>query len=141
MQSSKRILYSVISSQVLTEETFHSFLTQVEEILNSRPLTYVPDNNFLIYRPHKSLPSLLLITKDCNKDWKKCVTRSQQFWTRLLRKFIPTMARRPKWIKDQKPLEVGHLVRILEDMTPRGIWPVGIVEKLFDSSDGKVKNS
>ena len=61
--------------------------------------------------------------------------------TRLLREFIPTMARRPKWIKDQKPLEVGSLVWILEDMTPRGIWPVGIVEKLSHSNDGKVRSS
>ncbi|XP_075254923.1 uncharacterized protein LOC142346293 [Convolutriloba macropyga] len=149
VQSSKRILYSVIGSQMLTEETFHSFLTQVEEILNSRPLTYVPDNglsyqpitpnHFLIGRPHKRLPSILSITKDYNKDWKRCNTLSHQFWTRLLREFIPTMARRPTWIKDQKPLEVGSLVWILEDMTPRGIWPVGIVEKLSHSNDGKVR--
>ena len=135
---------------MLTEETFHSFLTQVEEILNSRPLTYVPDNglsyqpitpnHFLIGRPHKRLPSILSITKDYNKDWKRCITLSHQFWTRLLREFIPTMARKPKWIKDQKPLEVGSLVWILEDMTPRGIWPVGIVEKLSHSNDGKVRS-
>ena len=43
VQSSKPIPYSVIGSQMLTEETVHSFLTQVEEILNSRPVTYVPD--------------------------------------------------------------------------------------------------
>ena len=58
----------------------------------------------------------------------------------LLREFIPTMARRPKWIKDQKPLEVGNLVWILEYMTPWGIWPVGIVEKLSHSNDGKVRS-
>ena len=50
------------------------------------------------------------------------------------------MARRPKWIKDLKPLEVGSLVWILEDMTPRGIWPIGIVEKLPHSNDGKVRS-
>ena len=110
VQSSKQILFSAIGSQLLTEETFHSFLTQVQEILNSRPLTYVPDtglsyqpttsNHFLIGRPHKRFPSILSITKDYNKDWKKWSPLSHQFWTRLLREFIPTMARRPKWIKD-----------------------------------------
>ena len=50
------------------------------------------------------------------------------------------MARRPKSIKDQKPLEVGSLVWISEDMTPRGIWPVGIVEKWSHSNDGKVRS-
>ena len=99
---------------MLTEETFNSILTQGDENLNSRPLTYVPENglsyqqftpnNFLIDWPHKSLPLLLWIKKVYNKDWKKCFTLSQQFWTRLLRESIPTMARRPKWIKDQRPL-------------------------------------
>ena len=49
------------------------------------------------------------------------------------------MARRPKWIKNQKPLEVGQLVWLLEDMTPRGIWAVGLEQKLVNSSDGKVR--
>ena len=39
VQSSKRILFSVIGSQMLTDETFHSLLAQVEEILNGRHLT------------------------------------------------------------------------------------------------------
>ncbi|XP_075243817.1 uncharacterized protein LOC142338069 [Convolutriloba macropyga] len=135
---------------MLTEETFHSFLTQVEENLNSRLLTDVSDNglsyqpitpnHFLIGRPHKLLPSILSITKDYNKDWKKCIALSHQIWTRRLREFIPTMARRSKWIKDQKPLEVGSLVWILEDRTPQGIWLVAIVEKLSHSNDGKVRS-
>ena len=49
MQSSNQFLYSVIGSQKLTEETFHSFSTQVE-ILNGRSLTYVSDNG-LSYQP------------------------------------------------------------------------------------------
>ena len=65
VQSPKQIFYSVIGSQMLTEREFHSFLTQAEKILNSRPLTYVPDRNFsyqpitqnifLVGRLHKSL--------------------------------------------------------------------------------------
>ena len=139
----------MIGSQMLTEETFHSFLTQVEEILNSRPLTYVSDNglsyqptmpnHFLIDRPHKRLPSILSIDKNCNKDWKKCITLLHQFWTRLLREFIRTMAGRPKWINDQKPLEVDRFVWILKDLSPWGICPVGIVEKLSHSNYGKVR--
>ena len=150
VQSPIQILYSVIGFQILTEGDFHSFLTQVEKILNSRPLTYIPDNhlsyqpitqnNFLIGRLHKNLPSSMSITKDYNKDWKKCTTLSQQFWTRLLREFISTMARRSKWIKNQKPLEVGQLVWLLEDMTPRGIWAVGIEQKLVHRNDGKVRS-
>ena len=50
------------------------------------------------------------------------------------------MARRPKWIKYQKTLEVGSVVWILEDMIPRGIWPVGIVEMLSYSNVGKVSS-
>ena len=41
------------------------------------------------------------------------------------------MAGRPKWMNDQKPLEVGCPVWILGDMTPRGIRPVVLWKSCF----------
>ena len=100
MPSTKQILYSVIASEMLTEESFYSFLPKLKKF-STVGLIYVPDNSlshqpittkyFLIGRAHKSLLSLLSITKDYNKDWKKCFALSQKLWTRLLRVFITTM--------------------------------------------------
>ena len=127
---------------LVPNSSIRNLLQQAPDLLSGQ--RFVLSTNHPKIFPYRStpqnFPSLLYMTNDYNKDWRKCITFSQQFWTRHLREFIPTMARRRKWIKDKKPLEVSHLVWILEDMTPRGIWPLDILEKMFHSIVEKIRS-
>ena len=75
IRSVKRILKSLVGERVLTDDQLHTFLLEVEAILNSRPLTPVtldPDNrepltpnHLLKLCPTTQLPPALSNAEDC----------------------------------------------------------------------------
>ena len=62
------------------------------------------------------------------------------FWTRLLKEYLPTLRQRQKWHSTVDGIEVGDIVWILENNTPRGIWPVGRVQKVNKGKDNVVRS-
>ena len=52
-----------------------------------------------------------------------------EFWTRLLKEYLPTLRQRGKGHSTVDGIEVGEMVWILENNTPRGIGAVGRVQK------------
>ena len=63
-----------------------------------------------------------------------------KFWTRLLKEYLPTLRQRQKWHSTVDGIEVGDMVWILENNTPRGIWPIGRVQKLIKGKDNVVRS-
>ena len=62
-------------------------------------------------------------------------------WQRLLHEITPQMIGRPKWNKHDSQLkEEEYLVWILNDNCPRGVRPLGIVEKTHTGPDGVVRS-
>ena len=93
-----------------------------------RPFVYAPAAAF--YEASTS--------KRSKKSWKRAKDRLDSFWRCLLQEYAPTLIRRTKWTQPEEPLEKDDLVWILEDLTPRGIWPLGRVVEVFTGSDGIV---
>ena len=58
---------------------------------------------------------------------------------RFLNEYVPTLQKRSKWSSEKPNLEVGDLVWLLKDYTPRGVWPVGRVLDTNISKDGLVR--
>ena len=58
------------------------------------------------------------------------------FWDRFLKEYLPTLHHRSKWNQDQHLLQVGDIVWVLKDLTPRGIWPLGRIVSLHPGPDG-----
>ena len=44
IRSTRRILCALMKEQVVTDEVLNTLMTEVESVLNSRPLTFDPDN-------------------------------------------------------------------------------------------------
>ena len=57
-------------------------------------------------------------------------------WKRWLREYVPSLQQRSKWLCEKRPLEVGSLVLVVDDIQPRERWPLAVVTAAPLSGDG-----
>ena len=75
-----------------------------------------------------------------SRSWKSAQELASHFWNRFLREYIPNQQTRSKWNKTSENLKVNDLVWLLEDFTPRGLWPRAKVIEIYPGSDGVVRS-
>ena len=154
VRSVKTTLNAIIMNEVivLNDYTLMTVLTEVEAIVNSRPLTPVSDdatdlealtpNHFIMGRASTLLPTCL--TYDDNvtprKRWEQVQSITQQFWDRWRREYLPTLTIRNKWTQPSKDVQVGDLVLIKDSSQAlvRGKWSLGRIKQVFPGQDGCV---
>jgi transposase InsO family protein len=149
VRSVKSVIGKVLYERALREETLRSFLTEAEQIINSRPLTYVPldseadpaltPNDFLLQSSNGLKEKWDFPEKLLRKQWKISQELADHFWNRWIREFAPTILKRPKWFEDERPLAVGDVVVVLDEKTARNNWVKGRVVELIPSNDGKIR--
>ena len=152
VQIFKLSLYKVIGSRTLSYETLATFTTEIESTMNSRPLTNVSDdikddlpltpNHFLLGRGTPNLPPGIFKDKDLSlsKSWKASQLLADHFWNRFLREYLPGQQKRSKWTSATSNLQPDDMVWMLEDFTPRGLWPLAKVVETFPGQDGIVRS-
>ena len=152
VQIFKLSLYKVIGSRTLSYETLATFTTEIESTMNSRPLTNVSDdikddlpltpNHFLLGRGTPNLPPGIFKDKDLSlsKSWKASQLLADHFWNRFLREYLPGQQKRSKWTSATSNLQPDDMVWMLEDFTPRGLWPLAKVVETFPGQDGIVSS-
>ena len=121
----------VLQNRTVTEEVFRSVLTGVEALVNRRPLTHMsvypidPEPitlfHFLLGRPNAS-GSIDVIDPTQSTRRNAGDRLVAQCWNRLVRKVLPVKIERPKWLKEQKNLEIGDLVLISDKDAGLGDW-------------------
>ena len=146
----RRLLTSLVREQTLTDEVLHTVLTNIEYIINDRPIIPVYDdpdqpialrpNDLLLLRAGEGLP-----IGDCSlreyytKRWRQAHHLSNVFWKRWLKEYVPTLQAASKWFLPHRNLKEGDLVLIHKADTPRGLWPKGVVTKVCVGSDKLVR--
>jgi hypothetical protein len=149
---SRRILESMLSNtHTLTHDVLATLMAEVSAIINSRPIVPVSTDPEC---PEVLSPSALLTMKldldqqpvdemslkDLYKDqWKRVQYLANQFWLRWRKEFLQSLQTRPKWHHDQSPLKVNDIVLLRDYDVPRNCWPKGRVNKIFPSTDGKIR--
>lgn len=146
-------LYAALPSRTPNDELLHGCLISAENIVNSRPLTYLPldteesealtPNHFLIGSSNGDKPMGEL--NDESNVLKHNYLYREQFanrcWRRFVSEYIPDLLLRPKWQKQIDPLKVGDIVIICDKNLPRCNWPKGKVIEVKKSSDGQVRKA
>ncbi|XP_043218671.1 uncharacterized protein LOC122380002 [Amphibalanus amphitrite] len=152
IKSVRKILDSLLHLQSLTEETLHTFLCEVEYILNSRPLTPVSadpkdldplsPNDILLSRGSLSIPVGVYKEEDLHgrKLWRQAQYLADQFWKRWQKEYLPLLQERSSNQTRQNNLAVSDVVLVADHTIPRGQWPLGLVTSVKRSTDGLVRS-
>ncbi|XP_068149714.1 uncharacterized protein [Drosophila tropicalis] len=154
VRSTKSIRSEILPKAGLKEEVLRGAFADVEQILNSRPLTYVPlespesealtPNHFLKGTSSglRESGSLEQSGPQLAKGYRVASQIVDRFWKRWLRKYLPTITRRTKWFQPQlKPVAVGDVVIIVDDAAKRNTWAKGRVIDVHRGKDGQVRSA
>ncbi len=149
IRSVKSALYAIVGAQPVTEGVLHTVLTEVEGILNSKPLGYVssdasdPDpvtpNVLLMGRPDGSLPQVVYPESELisRRRWKHSQVLADHFWARFIRLCVPGLQARQKWQASPADIDQDCVVMIADPQLPRALWPIGRMIKTHPSPDGE----
>ncbi|XP_062704081.1 uncharacterized protein LOC134286482 [Aedes albopictus] len=149
----KKNLMGILSMRRLTDEVLRNLLTEVENTVNSRPLTHVPvddesspaltPNHFLIGSSNGVKP--LCTADDSGENLRQCWRLSQiqanRFWKRWINDYLPEITRRTKWFTDTKPVEDNDVVVIVDPKLPRNCWPKGRIICTHPGRDGQPRSA
>ncbi|XP_047995968.1 uncharacterized protein LOC125233866 isoform X2 [Leguminivora glycinivorella] len=148
IRSAKFHLKRVLGNTHLTFEEIASLFSQVEAILNSRPLcplspspldfTPLTPGHFLIFRPLTSLPGPPLDDRNPHRldRYLRLEQLRQHFWKRWSAEYVSLQQQRYKWRERQRDLQLGEVVLIKEEGLPPLLWRMGRVVKLYHGKDG-----
>lgn len=137
----------IIGSRQLSYEELYTVLTQIEAVLNSRPLvpcsddpsdfTAVTPAHFLIGRELQTIlePSYLHLKEATLSRWQLVQTMVQHFWRRWTAEYLPELQNRTKWLNTKKISE-GALVLMIDRNSPPLQWPLGRITALHPGRDG-----
>ena len=150
IRSVRRILCSVSKEQILSDEVLYTYLTEVERILNDRPLVPVYDDSNVIdvLTPNKLLllrSSEGLVEGEVDmrsrytRQWRRSQHLARTFWKRWMTEYIPTLQQRSKWLTTKRDLRIGDLVLIIDGNPDWHCWPKGIVSDVIHNVDGHVR--
>lgn len=146
----KNSLYATLREKSPKEETLSTLLTEIEHVVNSRPLTPVqPDlhkealtpNHFLIGRSCGTVPMGNFDTTEADaKSWRLSQQLANEFWRRWTREYLPQLLpRQPTTSAHHQEPKIGDVVLIVDGLLPRGMWPRGEIENILPGRDNKVR--
>ena len=150
----RKILRALLGPQIVNDETLLTIMTEVEKIRNDHPLTKLsedpkylealtPDYLLLSHRNHCLAPRNFS-TASADKDtrcWRQAQYLSNIFWRRWVDEYLLSVQERQKWFRPHRNLAVGDLVLITDHYSPRGQWPMAIVEEVIADCDGDVRQA
>ncbi|CAG7816121.1 unnamed protein product [Allacma fusca] len=73
------------------------------------------------------------------RQWQFFQKLADQFWRRWKAEYLPTLLRRKKWNREERPLKVSDVVILTDDAMPRNSWTKGIVVAVFPGKDGRIR--
>ena len=94
-------------------------------------------NHLLLLLDNQAVPWGVFSDGDTyRKHWRHVQHPATLIWRRWIKKYLPELQRRQKWVKYEPNLTVGDLVILLEDEdSPRGSLPLGLDKEISVGMD------
>ncbi|XP_038131095.1 uncharacterized protein LOC119776626 [Cyprinodon tularosa] len=151
IRSVRSILMSLAGQQILDDEGLTTLFCIIENIVNGRTLTKVSEdprdsqpltpNDLLLLRPECPLPPGHFVKQDLyRRRWRQVQYLADIFWVRWVKEYLPNLQQRQKWNHHSRNYQIGDLVLILHESTPRCQWPLGLVTDVNIGDDGLVRS-
>lgn len=148
----RRVLYSLLRDQSISldDESLHTVMCEVEQIVNNRPLTPSSDNpndldmltpnHLLLGRRNTNMPPGMFTPEDkyVKRRWRQIQHIANVFWSRWSKEYIPLLQERQKWLKSSRSIAVGDIVLITAS-SPRNTWLMGRVTEVHPDRKGLVR--
>ena len=154
IRSAKNVLNNILRKHParLNYEALRTFFTEVESIVNSRPLTVdtLGDETMEAISPQNLLTMKSKIVLEppgnfqqadmyCQRRWRTVQFLANVFWSRWRKEFLASLQARHKWVKPARNIEIGDIVLVKDSKATRNQWPLGRIVKVFPGEDGLVR--
>ena len=152
VRSVKEVMTGLLQEKVLTDPQLSTLLTEVESILNNRPLTHISTDiedhealtpNHILLGLHKNWDCMLNVDSDditSRKHWRQVQALSIVFWERWVKEYLPELTKRAKWHGHVPNYEVGELVLLSDEQSKRkGRWSLARIIRVMPGDDGIVR--
>ncbi|GBP45861.1 hypothetical protein EVAR_31766_1 [Eumeta japonica] len=148
VKSIKYHLRRVLGLTHLTYDEMCTCLTQIEAILNSRPLTPLSIDtsdltpltpaHFLIGRSLTFVPYPQITEANVTnlRRFKRIEYIKQHFWKRFSKEYISCLQQKSKWCMQRGELTNGTMVLIKDSHAPPLMWLLGRIVRIIPGTDG-----
>lgn len=144
-------LRRVLDQHKLIFEEFYTLITQIEAILNSRPLCALSSDpelydaltpaHFLIGEPTMIMQEASIDHLQINRlnRYQFIQRLNSSFWKRWQLEYISSLQQRNKWQVAEDNFKIDDLVLIKDNNLPPAQWLLGRITSVHPGSDGKVR--
>jgi hypothetical protein len=160
VKSAKHHLRRVLGNHMLTFEELSTMLCQVEQILNSRPLTALPDapddqlaitpahliNGFALNEFYPELKKQTIsedepmpTSESPKKRYLHIRNLVATFWRRWSKEYVVTLQKRKKWSREEANLKTGDIVLISDENSPPLSWPLARIIHAHAGHENRVR--
>ena len=153
----KRILRKILGNALLNKDEMHTVLVEVEGILNSRPLTYIYEDEFNV---DILTPSHLMFGRRLSpfadhiefnysddetshsKRFLYLVRKLQHFWKRWRTEYLRELREKHNAAgAGNCDIHKGDIVLIEDGNVKRSQWKIGRIERLIVGKDGNIRGA
>ena len=153
VHSIKAPLKKILGKALVSDKELSTLIIQIEEQINSRPLTTLVDDpeqipltpaEMLIGRsfqqpieasldippPHAAFSARQKYLKNLHQSWTK----------RWVQEYLPTLQPRTKWHRDSENIKPGAIVLLKKENQKRHLWPLARIIETHEGRDGYVRS-
>ncbi|XP_058449088.1 uncharacterized protein LOC131429055 [Malaya genurostris] len=153
VRSVKTAFKALDDGRKLNDEILLTTIAEAEDMINSRPLTYVPQesaeiealtpNHFLrgtVKASDMAVGGPTSTAEALRNVYSRSQYHADKIWERWHKEYFPSINQRTKWHRNCTPLNEGDLVFVVDGKNRKN-WIRGIVAKTITGSDGVIRQA